>query len=1085
MNRIYSIIICAGLASLTLSSCTREQLAPRPEGKATITATREGESTKTNISTSGTRLTWAEGDIIGAANGENISRFTLATGEDTGTATFTGDASFVAGDIYAWYPYDNSGKFKGVIDIDLSKGIIDIDLSGQALTSGESTGKYFYMVAKGTVESDAANVRLAFKNPLAAFVFNIDNNLSEDIVLKGMEVSADNAVFHQAGTIDLKDGTLDNPAVKTSDDAVNSVAVSLSGYTVSAETGYVELPLVVIPRDFTDMNLYFTLTYDKGAESGKVMTKMISGQELTRNSFAGINFVFDDASIEGGIEVSKPSDIEDLIQGTPTETEISVSASSAPATADEAKIDLSGTNLSHVENLNISLPAIPAENTDIQYNITIPDGEDAPGRVNISVADGKNNDIVIYAPATTVSIDGISYGGVTATTADNTLILEDGVTVDNLTVRKGNVRLRGKAAVTNFINSTGGTVNVIVEDSSRGDLQLQEGFVQWGLEWDLKNAFANGESYTLSSDLDITAASITVPAGKTVVLDLNGHNITAANTLTGKITVYGEMTLRDAVGTGVISSSLDYSGADTGTGYGIITANGENAKVIMESGNIEAVREDAANKGQVGIGVYDGGDFTMTGGKIEAGWYAVAGNGNNKTQHSVIAISGGELISTADYAVYLPHSGETEISGGTINGAAGGICIQRGELVISGDAAILSDGTGYTGDWSDGTGNLPNASLIVAAEYGACSVTIEGGSFSAKGDAIALNNSVTPENVNITITGGTFSDLSALAYLGENADVEVVFDKDIISLDHTLILDKAGCNVTIDLNEKTLDYTSTDNDVILVSQGNLTLKNGIIVADDYDGLIDGKPAAEGGIAARETGSISAEDIEFTSSSTGFFAGETGKLSLTGTTVDAAVYCVTSNAGTSNQKITVNLSSSIFTGGTPILLNVPSEITIDGCTVTGEMPGMIIRGGTAEISNSKITLDFKSSMSVEEVASYFEGRNWGSGNMVNVAGLTIGNKAPNAYQYPTSVKLYNTDIIVTEKSKGWLPAVYAHANEGEDLGVTFEYDNECTFTGDFTHTEGRNIVYGSDNITVNGVAVVEQPDGTFAPAAETN
>lgn len=1073
MNRIYSIIICAGLASLTLSSCTREQLAPRPEGKATITATREGESTKTNISTSGTRLTWAEGDIIGAANGENISRFTLATGENTGTATFTGDASFVAGDIYAWYPY-NSERFEGTIDV---------NLSGQALTSGESTGKYFYMVAKGTVESDAANVRLAFKNPLAAFVFNIDNNLSEDIVLKGMEVSADNAVFHQAGTIDLKDGTLDNPAVKTSDDAVNSVAVSLSGYTVSAETGYVELPLVVIPRDFRGMNLYFTITYDKGDESGKVMTKMISGQELTRNSFAGINFVFDDASIEGGIEVSKPSDIEDLIQGTPTETEISVSASSAPATADEAEIDLSGTNLSHVENLNISLPAIPAENTGIQYNITIPDGEDAPGRVNISVADGENNDIVIYAPATTVSIDGISYGGVTATTADNTLILEDGVTVDNLTVRKGNVRLRGKAAVTNFINSTGGTVNVIVEDSSRGDLQLQEGFVQWGLEWDLKNAFANGESYTLSSDLDITAASITVPAGKTVVLDLNGHNITAANTLTGKITVYGEMTLRDEVGTGVISSSLDYSGDDTADG--IITANGENAKVIMESGNIEAVREDAANKGQFGIGVHDGGDFTMTGGKIEAGWYAVAGNGNNKTQHSVIAISGGELISTADYAVYLPHSGETEISGGTINGAAGGICIQRGELVISGDAAILSDGTGYTGDWSDGTGNLPNASLIVPAEYGACSVTIEGGSFSAKGDAIALNNSDNPKNdVNITITGGTFSDLSALAYLGENADVEVMFDKDIISLDHTLILDKAGCNVTIDLNGKTLDYTSTDNDVILVSQGNLTLTNGRIVADDYDGLIDGKPAVEGGIAARETGSISAENIKFTSSSTGFFAGETGELSLTGTTVDAAVYCVTSNAGTSSQKITVNLSSSTFTGGTPILLNVPSKITIDRCTVTGEMPGMIIRGGTAEISNSTITLDFKSSMSVEEVANYFEGEDWGSGNMVNVAGLTIGNKAPNAYQYPTFVKLYNTDIIVTEASDGWFPAVYAHANEGEGLGVTFEYDDECNFRGNFKNTEGE-IVYGSDNITVNGVAVVEQPDGTFAPAAETN
>ena len=40
----------------------------------------------------------------------------------------------------------------------------------------------------------------------------------------------------------------------------------------------------------------------------------------------------------------------------------------------------------------------------------------------------------------------------------------------------------------------------------------------------------------------------------------------------------------------------------------------------------------------------------MTGGKIEAGWFAVAGSGNYKTQNSIINITDGELISTADYA---------------------------------------------------------------------------------------------------------------------------------------------------------------------------------------------------------------------------------------------------------------------------------------------------------------------------------------------------------------------------------------------------------------------------------------------------
>lgn len=102
--------------------------------------------------------------------------------------------------------------------------------------------------------------------------------------------------------------------------------------------------------------------------------------------------------------------------------------------------------------------------------------------------------------------------------------------------------------------------------------------------------------------------------------------------------------------------------------------------VTLESGYIYAVRTDATNKGQFGLGVDKGGDVTITGGKVEAGWYAVSGNGNNKTQNSVINIQGGELISTADYAVYLPQSGITNISGGIIRGAAGGVSVQRGTV---------------------------------------------------------------------------------------------------------------------------------------------------------------------------------------------------------------------------------------------------------------------------------------------------------------------------------------------------------------------------------------------------------------------
>lgn len=75
-----------------------------------------------------------------------------------------------------------------------------------------------------------------------------------------------------------------------------------------------------------------------------------------------------------------------------------------------------------------------------------------------------------------------------------------------------------------------------------------------------------------------------------------------------------------------------------------------------------------------------------------------------KRKNSVIRIEGGELISTSDYAVYLPQSGTTTISGGKVYGAGGGVCINRGTLNVEGTALITSKGTGDTGDWGDGTG---------------------------------------------------------------------------------------------------------------------------------------------------------------------------------------------------------------------------------------------------------------------------------------------------------------------------------------------------------------------------------------------
>lgn len=386
--------------------------------------------------------------------------------------------------------------------------------------------------------------------------------------------------------------------------------------------------------------------------------------------------------------------------------------------------------------------------------------------------------------------------------------------------------------------SNSSTLEVIVEDPFEQpeiDPIIQQ----------FEEALEKGEPFTLSCDIDITEQSgIQVPAGVSSILDLNGYTISATNGNSGNIKVYGALTIKDSKN-GKIVAENDYSSANAS---GVISVIGEDASLTMEGGYIYAVRDDAVNNGQFGVALNDGADFTMTGGKIEAGWYAIAGNGNNSTQNSVIKIQGGELISTSDYAIYLPQSGTTDITGGTVNGAAGAVSIRRGTLNISGDAVLLSNGEGYTGGWGDGTGNQPNCGIMVDPAYGACTVNISGGTVSTAQNVIVFNqNAAHASESTVNVSAGTFSDPTPLAYLSENADVDVILNRDI-EISRQIELTKTVATVDFNLNghelinnTETIIDGSPETDAFWISKGELNIyaKNGgsvkCISTTDNDG----------------------------------------------------------------------------------------------------------------------------------------------------------------------------------------------------------------------------------------------------------
>lgn len=261
----------------------------------------------------------------------------------------------------------------------------------------------------------------------------------------------------------------------------------------------------------------------------------------------------------------------------------------------------------------------------------------------------------------------------------------------------------------------------------------------------------------LLKDIDTTTTVLTIGALKNVVLDLNGNSIKGGNN--GDITVLGNFTLKDTSlnSTGRIYSSVDYGAGHT-TGLIVVKENGQ---FNMSSGEIYAVREDTVNKGHYGVIVADNGSVTINGGKITAGWYAVGAN-NTTGSAMTVNISGGMLVSTMDYALYVVGNMAVTLSDfANVSGAAGMAAVRNGSLTVTG-GTFSTDGTGDVGVWKDGTGTIiPSLALInIPANYGVSTVSISGGSFESTGanpSPVFSFPSSALEGSSVSISGGTFS----------------------------------------------------------------------------------------------------------------------------------------------------------------------------------------------------------------------------------------------------------------------------------------------------------------------------------------
>ena len=279
-----------------------------------------------------------------------------------------------------------------------------------------------------------------------------------------------------------------------------------------------------------------------------------------------------------------------------------------------------------------------------------------------------------------------------------------------------------------------------------------------------------------------------------------------------------------------------------------------------------------------------------------------------------------------------------------------------------------------------------------------------------------------------------------------------------------------GKEVALDLNNCTLTLTGT---MSTKGVSSLTLINGTVKSPGTYGV------AKYLVSASAGGSVALEHVVMESVGAGIGIepkGDPGKVTVRNSKITAYSYAVGTNAKSPIYNAEIELINSQLMGMSAVLMNLPSKITVSKCVLQGSMQAMILRAGTAEITDSQLKLVYDSSNEEGDTPedakdNYID--DWLTGNAVPLAALTVGNDNSAGYLFKTELSLENVDIISSEESAP-LPAMYVRANEDADKGVTITYGAECRVNGKIVYYDDRK------NITINGTPVIVDADDDTRP-----
>ena len=433
-------------------------------------------------------------------------------------------------------------------------------------------------------------------------------------------------------------------------------------------------------------------------------------------------------------------------------------------------------------------------------------------------------------------------------------------------------------------------------------------------------------------------------------------------------------------------------------------------------------------------------------------------------------------------------------SGTIVVGTAKESCLFAGgggKVVVNGGTFINQSTDEYEyGGGAPLTVNVSNSATV-------SDMVINGGTFVGRNPALGddnLGGTFVAEGYGVTVVdyeGKTAYQVVAIedaadttfqAVSGEELDKLVEAGAENVQLGNDLVVESTlnfitDAETTIDLNQQTLTVESGEYSSQIAGGAQVTFKNGTLIAEHSVNNV----AFSNIVVSGAESSLTLDHVTYTANGTAIYiqgdgtddSAKASSVIIQDSVINGGAYCVGTNASPDSgntfnayqnvniQIINSRLGIEVGTEGAGILLNVAGTLTIDGSEIYGDDQAVIVRAGTAYISDS--TLGTTLSYAKDE---YLD-TPWGSGNVLPKAVLVVGNR--NGPYYADAKCTLSGSIIFELVEGSCTRVVYLYANN-TSYGADINDNQPFTTTLDYSAAQGiasRDITtgYGSAEVTI--------------------